>query len=1042
MSSSSSSKEFSAHFKAFFEDCSPAIESDSTVLFDTVLPHFTGSVYPHLYPDKMAGFDPQTLLLDLNPNTYPDLNSLIAREFLIHTRIPSDYHIQNIRILRNPLVWERYHAEKKLRRQLAASRKNAAAREKALRNVIEPISASNEDDPEELYRDEILYHGTQQSHITSILLHGLDPRVTVRANYGQGVYFSDSIEKCMQYVDTQTSMNQEYSIIMCCVLLGRVMVEPYDRSKRNMGPQVKFLPPSFDSVVITEGFKEYIIGTGHYPSSIKDIQRTCNVMVPHDNNYFISQALSEQLRDPTKDERDMLYDIFNVLHGRSKVCDLNIASIREWLFVISDLNNTATIFYVTESEYRQLMIATSNIQMRRTRLDEDDASSKEFQARQAFSIESEIKLIPNGAFLVDLLSKTLPEILQVEKEGHETTALINHIKTQAIHEGGPQFLSSPQVTQVLHPHEVRLAQLEQKYSEFRSLFSDWTEHQFKMGKRVVMELKPAFAKFIEEDKARSIRQRADIENERIRAHTQARKIIKNITELEVQERLERSKVERAQGEKLGYKEDFVIKSVDIDPIQARTWSYIVAELLMPTLMVRQLKPSTISHLNDTSWLNQSWRIRNLQLHATEWWDVAPEAIFGGPIPHHKFWPITPRKRLPNRVFFIFRDYIQWIFDETESRSRHFGQHHNTGGLTGRGGGGEREVTSGSLSTQEQWDQVDPGIMQAVAMLPSRQGLVEFNRNRQQTELDRMGTDLLDDLMIPAEPHMLLEDGVNAGLSSISGGKPECPICQDELIVSISSANTEVTSEKVVKLNSCRHCFHKSCISEWFKSKDAQLKCPMCNVMCTTKAGTGVSRNTLQGRRPLKLGPQPDGSLGYFFDVRLCCYFIYIVMPSHDIPEPTAINPNATRTIPTDVRYAIVPFTSRLGPLLMMRILTLFYYGHLFKVGQSLTRNIDNVVVWNGVHLRTSMLGQFGFPAPNWEYSCWLEINQKGVALGLDTIVVNIPSANGRASRTRSNLEQQHSQGISIPEDIQAEMTADEHAQQLFHQDQTLLFSTS
>ncbi|KAF8927777.1 putative E3 ubiquitin-protein ligase dtx2 [Haplosporangium gracile] len=770
-------------------------------------------------------------------------------------------------------------------------------------------------------------------------------------------------------------------------------------------------------------FHSIFKGTGHYPNSISEIQKICNVLVPYDNNAFAnSQVAAEQLRDPDAHEDDMLFNVFNIPHRKAKVRNFFIGGVKEWMFAAPDANGVTVLFYVTEPEYTRLVSASKNIQMLRVRLDEDKIRSHNAQSMQAFNIESEIKLIPNGAALVDLITAKLPEIMQVESQGHEVVAHIDKLTADAVQAGGQMFLSTPQFLQVIQSHQTRRAELEAKYGSLKALFLGWTPHQFGMGKRVVEQLRPELEKDIQENNARAERQTAAIEAERKRIHNQARMMIKTLSEHQVQAKLENAKVERAFADRLGRKEEFVIKSIEVETSRTRTWPLIVAELLMPVIMINQLKPEITKHLNDTNWVNQDYRIRSVLAlpHAKVWWDVAPEVIFGGPTPHHSFWPINPRKRLPNQLFFQFKDYLDWMFREKENRLRRFNQRHNAAGTTGSGSAG--------TSIQEQWGGVDPGIVQATCQLSSRLGLVEFNRETRQAELGRMGMDLIGDLMIPAEPHMLLHDGV----SSPSGAKAECPVCQEELVIPGSG------SDKVIKLKSCRHCYHEVCIGEWFKSKDAQLKCPMCNVMCTSEAKSGAAKRALLG--PQKLGPMPDGTLGYFFDVRLCCYFIYIVMPSHTISEPTPTNPNATKVIPTDFRCVVVPFTSRLGPLLLMRILTLFYYGHLFKVGQSLTRGVNNVVVWNGVHLRTSMSGHFGFPAPNWEMNCWTEINQKGIALGLDEILLEIPAADGRITHTGSAVAAQAAAaGVAIPEALATEMAAEELIQKLFHQDQPPLF---
>jgi deltex-like protein len=790
-------------------------------------------------------------------------------------------------------------------------------------------------------------------------------------------------------------------------------------------------------------FQSIFKGTGHYPNSITEIQKVCSVLIPFDNNSIVnSHAVAENLRDPEPQEDDMLFNIFGIPYHKAKVRNFFIGGLREWMFVTPDANGVTVMFFVTEYEYTQLVSASKNIQVLRTRLDEDRTRSLNSQSIQAFSIESEIRLIPNGAALVDLITAKLPEIQQVESQGHEVVAMISKLTADAIRAGGQQFLTTPQFLQALHPLQARRAELEAKYESLKSLFTGWTTHQFGMGKRVVEELRPAFAKDIQENSARAERQAAAIEAERERSLNQARKMIKTLSEQQVQEKLERSKADRAHADRFGHREEFVMKSIEVDTSRTRTWPLIVAELLMPWVMINQLRSETMKHLNDTNWVNQGHRIRSVLAlpHAKVWWDVAPEVVFGGPTPHHSFWPLNPRKRLPNPTFFWFKDYLEWMFKEKQSRLRRFNQRHGTTGAAALSSGLSQET-----AIQEQWDSVDPGLVQATRQLSSRFGLVEFNRKIRQAELSSMGADLISDLMIPAEPYMLLQDGVSSTSSSSPGVKAECPICQDDLVISGSKSTAATPTgapgsdvDKVIKLKSCRHCYHETCIGEWFRSKDAQLKCPMCNVMCTSRARSGAARKALLG--PQKLGPMPDGTLGYFFDVRLCCYFIYIVMPTHTIPDPTTNNPNASKTIPTDVRYAVVPFTSRLGPLLMMRILTLFYYGHLFKVGHSLTRGVNNVVVWNGVHLRTSISGHYGFPAPNWEMNCWTEINQKGVGMGLDEIVLGVPTADGRIMHTGSAIaEQAAAAGVALPEALAAEMAAEEVTQRLFHQDQPPLF---
>lgn len=216
--------EFSELFTQFFEDCAPEIEAIPNAPFDRI------DKEPVITLSDTPG---ATKHLNLDPAVFPDVCNAVVGDFFGHCRNKDDYSIQSLRLLRNPVTWHRYQSEKKVRRRLA--------------------------EDVDMFRDEILFHGTPKRKLSSILQNNLDPRTTVRANYGKGVYFSDSIEKCMQYVDPQTSMEQEYSIILCCVLLGKVWVEPYEKAQRKLDPNTMFLPEGYDSAVGHDSFKEWIV---------------------------------------------------------------------------------------------------------------------------------------------------------------------------------------------------------------------------------------------------------------------------------------------------------------------------------------------------------------------------------------------------------------------------------------------------------------------------------------------------------------------------------------------------------------------------------------------------------------------------------------------------------------------------------------------------------------------------------------------------------------------------------------------------------------
>ncbi|KAI8597757.1 hypothetical protein EDD21DRAFT_207938 [Dissophora ornata] len=233
--------ELSELFQPYFENCPPAMEKAATVPIERHENPITLTNLPQIVaqgnsPVQGTG---STMLLDLSRLGDANLFETIADDFYAHTRDKADYDITSIYLLRNPVAWRRYQAEKQIGRQ----------------------GAQGEEDPAMLFRDEILYHGTHQRCVPSILLHGIDPRMAVRANYGKGIYMSDSIEKCMQYVDKQTTIEQEYSVVLCCALLGKVIVEPYDKSKRKLDQHALFMPEGYHSGVAHDVFKEWVINS-------------------------------------------------------------------------------------------------------------------------------------------------------------------------------------------------------------------------------------------------------------------------------------------------------------------------------------------------------------------------------------------------------------------------------------------------------------------------------------------------------------------------------------------------------------------------------------------------------------------------------------------------------------------------------------------------------------------------------------------------------------------------------------------------------------
>ncbi|KAG0307666.1 hypothetical protein BGZ98_010135 [Dissophora globulifera] len=1057
-------EELSELFRPLFEDCPPEFEKAASIPFDRNTNSRGASLaskrpFGTPQPSNQAG---STMLLNLDHKFASSLFNTIANDFYGHTRNRDDYDIQSIRLLRNPVVWKRYHAEKQLRRQLAQDERTARKRHPPEMARNGSFMQGDDEDPELLFRDEILFHGTNQSSVPSILLNGLDPRMTVRANLGKGVYFSDAIEKCMQYVDKQTTMEQEYAIVLCCVQLGRVLVEPFEKAKHALGQHTMFLPEGYDSAVAQDVFKEWIVfeksqilplcvinfkasnksdsffrlsthqvlfhKINRYPSTIHDIQRVCTVPTPTDlNQEAVSILESQEWRPPPSNIASMLSIVFRLPRDRAQVRNIHFPHGKEWAFhTIGDAGESR---YAVSSDaaLTSLLQLTRNIETMQERMAADKNASFVARNTERVAIENLLASLPNGDMLVSMLPALKPRL-------QETLAVLVHTKESlsrlSVQAAAPSLLSSLDTQRMYLDQLDALSVLD---PEMTGLLKTWSPHQIVTGAGVIM-MRETLAQNVRQDSERDERQLAALQAEQARTMRQGQAYVTAITLQELEMRSENA--QRLRGVR-GVQEDFQMRNVEVYTIETKSWPLLVAELLMPEVMLTQLDnwDQTVNWTNSCQHPSNDPISQDTKNQELAWWDMCPNRVFKAPPASHLFWPVDPRRRIPNRRVFLFTDYLEWMFTEKENRIRKRSWREKQATPQGQCTPPDDLLQDLDMASfiQEQLDQLDPTILTAVRGLSSRQGTVVFNRKERQKELDRMGADLLDELFVDAEPHMLLQDGANTGGNSLGSqaATAECPICQDLLELPDLGGTIPATRpvpEKVVKLKSCRHCFHEDCIQEWFKSEGSQLKCPMCNTMCMTEAKTGATKNAMRGQRPQKLGPMPDGVMGYCFDARLACYFIYIVMPAHKIPDPNGSSTsqiNATISVSADVRHAIIPFSARLGPLLMMRLITVFYYGHLFRVGHSLTRGTNNVVVWNGVHLRTSMSGQYGYPAPNFESNCWQEINQKGVAMGLDQLVLSIPEADGSLAADITADPQVAGAGINLPADVLADLAVQE-----------------
>ncbi|NXM34291.1 DTX3L ligase, partial [Oxyruncus cristatus] len=180
---------------------------------------------------------------------------------------------------------------------------------------------------------------------------------------------------------------------------------------------------------------------------------------------------------------------------------------------------------------------------------------------------------------------------------------------------------------------------------------------------------------------------------------------------------------------------------------------------------------------------------------------------------------------------------------------------------------------------------------------------------------------------------------------------ECPICMDRI------KNKET-------LKKCKHAFCKSCIDQAMAIKQV---CPVCNTVY------GVMK-----------GDQPEGTMstrqmksslpGYEY-----CGTIEInyVMKGG---VQTSNHPNPGQPYHSTYRTAYLPDNAE-GREILGLLRRAFDQKLIFTVGQSRTTGAQNVITWNDIHHKTSMIGgptNFGYPDPDYLQRVRSELKAKGI----------------------------------------------------------------
>lgn len=188
---------------------------------------------------------------------------------------------------------------------------------------------------------------------------------------------------------------------------------------------------------------------------------------------------------------------------------------------------------------------------------------------------------------------------------------------------------------------------------------------------------------------------------------------------------------------------------------------------------------------------------------------------------------------------------------------------------------------------------------------------------------------------------------------------DCSICMDGF------EQKDADAKMIVKLKECvKHCFHKDCISDYINE---HTKCPKCGYFYGTK-----------------IGPGPDGEMIVSFSSSPLpgnphCGMISI---SFQMPrgKQDKRHPNPGKEYYSDSRSHYMP-DDEMGNKILGLFIKAWNQRLLFNVGYSLTRQEDNCIIYNGVHMKTNTSGGptgHGWPDPTYYVRVQTELSEKGI----------------------------------------------------------------
>jgi deltex-like protein len=211
--------------------------------------------------------------------------------------------------------------------------------------------------------------------------------------------------------------------------------------------------------------------------------------------------------------------------------------------------------------------------------------------------------------------------------------------------------------------------------------------------------------------------------------------------------------------------------------------------------------------------------------------------------------------------------------------------------------------------------------------------------------------------IPLDTFVLPEDLPCVAVSGLDG---DCSVCLCPL-----DDPTEAEDGVAVRLP-CGHQFHRGCSSDWLRDKGT---CPYCRAIVAVRPG-GCPDGRLYVSVLDQALPGQHGQPGGAAQTLVLQFSLSGGVQDQRHPHPGV-------SYPPDSRVHLMPACPR-GVRVLRLMVRAWALRHLFTVGLSVTRGVDDVVIYGGVHMRSQRTGPHGWPAPDFFTGVEAELAQLGV----------------------------------------------------------------